>query len=102
MYSTYFQINQHLNYLKTRLKTSEVIKITHRIVRLVRVFQALDVVQELLQVGRQVFQQQPVVVLLLHEPNLLLVFHFPPGKLPVHELHQHVEQAPQVVVAAHF
>lgn len=30
------------------------------------------------------------------------VFDFPPGQLANHELHQHVEEGPQVVVATHF
>lgn len=75
---------------------------THRVVRFVRIVQLLNMLQERLQIGRQMLQQQPMVVLLLHQTDLLLVLDLAPRQLPVDELHQHVEQRPQIIVTSHL
>jgi hypothetical protein len=94
------QVDQHLKpTLQQSLRHNNN---THLIVRLVRVLQTLDVIEELLQIGRQMFEQQPVIVLLLHQSHLFLVLDLAPRQLSVDELHQHVEQAPEVVVTSHL
>ena len=91
------------------------------IIWLVRIFQHLEVFHELLEVGGKVLQKETVVVLLLHQTNLvaychtssltylpkypnysdlLLILDLPPRQLSVGKLNQHVEQRPQVVVAS--
>lgn len=100
----------------------------HLVVRLGEVVQAGDVLQEHSKLCRQVFEHQPMVVGLLQLPNMFLrgehthsshpssllpfsvcrgmtsylVLDLPPRQLAHQELHQHVEERPQVVVAAHL
>lgn len=99
----------------------------HLVVRLGEVVQAGDVLQKHSKLCRQVFEHQPMVVGLLQLPNMFLggkhtnsshsnllpfsvcrgiisylVLDLPPRQLAHQELHQHVEERPQVVVAAHL
>ena len=81
----------------------------------------LEMLHKLLKVRWKVLQQQTVVVLLLHQTNLvaychtssltylpkypnysdlLLILDLPPRQLSVGKLNQHVEQRPQVIVAS--
>lgn len=93
---------EFLENLKVSIQYMKKKKSSHLVIRFVGIFEALDVVEELLKVGRQVFQQQSVVIFLFHQSHLFFVLHLPPGQLPIDELHQHVEQAPEIIVSTHF
>ena len=74
----------------------------HVVVWRVIVRQRLDVFEEDTKLGRQVLEEGGVVLLVLHDAHLLLVLHLAPRQLAGHELDEHVEERPQVIVSAHL
>ena len=59
-------------------------------------------VEERLELDGEVLEEVVVVVLLLHYPDLLLLFDLTPRKLADEKLDEHVKQRPQIVVSTHL
>ena len=68
----------------------------------VLVLDLLYVLEEELELAGQVLEELRVIVLVLHEAHLLLVLDLAPRQLTGEELDDHVEERPEVVVAAHL
>lgn len=72
------------------------------VIRPGHVVEGLQVLEEGSELDGHVFEEGQVVILFLHGAHLLLVFDLAPRQLTRHELHQHVEQRPQVVMTTHL